>query len=136
MNIERFKNQHIQILEGIASLRKLAHSSISDNAHHIAQQITALSTVVTMHLAIEDRILYPSLQNGSNQKLADMGKAYQADMKGIANAFIAFSRKWSTAIAVVNQPEMFRTEANQVLKAVYDRMQKEDTEFYPAIEAS
>lgn len=136
MDIERFKTQHIDILDGIASLRKLAHSSISENAHKIAQEISALSKIVTMHLAIEDRILYPALQKGSNKKLADMGKAYQEDMQGIASAYIAFSRKWAAATTVMGQPEIFRTEANQVLKAVYDRMQKENSEFYPAIEAS
>lgn len=136
MDIERFKSQHVEILDGIANLRQLVRNSIADNAHKIAQEISALSKVVTMHLAIEDRILYPALQNGSNKKLADMGKAYQEDMKGIASSYIAFSRKWGAATALLSQPEMFRTEANQVLKAVYERMQKENTEFYPAIEAS
>ncbi len=136
MDIERFKKQHVEILHGIASLRQLAHRSIEKNAAEIAQQISALSTVVTMHLAIEDRILYPALQNGKNQKLAAMGKAYQDDMKGIASSFIAFSRKWSNVTEVATKAEEFRAEANRVLKMVHERMQRENTEFYPAIEGS
>ena len=36
---------------------------------------------------------------------------------------------------VAREPEQFRAQANTVLKAVYQRMQKENREFYPAIEA-
>lgn len=134
MDIDRFKHQHVEILQGIASLRKLAHAGIQENAHNIARQIVALSNIVKLHLAIEDRILYPALQQASNARLAQMGQAYQDDMKGIANAYIAFSRRWSSAAAVAGQAEQFRTEANSVLKIVHARMQKENTEFYPAIE--
>ncbi|MDS1141150.1 hemerythrin domain-containing protein [Pusillimonas sp. SM2304] len=134
MDIDRFKHQHVEILQGIASLRKLAHAGIQENAHNIARQIVALSNIVKLHLAIEDRILYPALQQASNSRLAQMGQAYQDDMKGIANAYIAFSRRWSSAAAVAGQAEQFRIEANSVLKVVHARMQKENTEFYPAIE--
>lgn len=135
MDIERFKHQHVEILDGIASLRKFSQAGIKEHAQEIAKNVVSLSTVVKLHLAIEDRILYPALQNGSNKQLADMGKAYQEDMKGIASGYIAFSRRWSTAAAVAENPEQFRAEANTVLKTVYSRMQKENTEFYPAIEA-
>ncbi|NGM87593.1 hemerythrin domain-containing protein [Parapusillimonas sp. SGNA-6] len=135
MEIERFKQQHVEILQGIAGLRKLAHAGIMDNASDIARAIKALSNVVKVHLAIEDRILYPTLQKGSDPKLANMGRMYQEDMKGIANAYIAFSRRWSSARELMERSDDFRNEANTVLKSLHARMQRENTEFYPAIEA-
>lgn len=136
MEIDRFKKQHVEILQGIATLRKLAHAGIEDNASAIAKQIKELGSIVTLHLAIEDRILYPSLQKRADARLAEMGKAYQEDMKGIANGFIAFARKWSVAKVVAEKAEEFRAEANTVLKQLHTRMQRENTEFYPAIEAA
>ncbi|NYT86226.1 hemerythrin domain-containing protein [Pollutimonas harenae] len=135
MEIDRFKKQHVEILQGIATLRKLAHAGIEVNAREIARQVQALGSVITLHLAIEDRILYPSLQKGTDTGLAEMGKVYQEDMKGIASSFIAFARKWSVAKVVAEQAEAFRAEANTVLKVLHARMQRENTEFYPAIEA-
>lgn len=135
MDIDRFKHQHVEILDGIATLRKFSHAGVKEHAHEIAQAIVALSTVVKLHLAIEDRILYPALQNGSNPQLSQMGKAYQDDMKGIASGYIAFSRQWSSPSAIAAQAEQFRTEANTVLKTLFSRMQKENSEFYPAIES-
>ena len=136
MNIERFKQQHRDILTRIDTLRTLTHAGISENAGEIATAIVSLSRIITQHLAIEDRILYPMLQTSQNSALAEMGKRYQEEMTHIANPFIAFARQWNTAAALKNDPEGFRSNANTVLKRVYDRMRKEDTEFYPTIETS
>jgi len=135
MDIDRFKHQHVEILSGIAALRKLAHQGIGDHAVDIAHELKALSSVITTHLAIEDRILYPSLQRSGNAAMATMAQDYQDDMKGIANAFINFARRWSNATILSRNPERFRDEANSVLRDVHARMVRENREFYPAIEA-
>lgn len=135
MDITRFKTQHVEILGGIGELRRLAKAGISENAHAIAQKLAALSSVVTRHLAVENRILYPAVQQAADPALARMGKAYQDEMEGIANAYIAFSRRWETAQQVREQPEQFREDANKVLKVLHERMQKENREFYPAVDA-
>lgn len=135
MDIDRFKHQHVDILSGIAALRKLTHQGIEDHAVDIAHELKALSTVVTSHLAIEDRILYPSIRRSGDANMADMAESYQEDMKGIANAFINFARRWSSATILAKRPDDFRAEANSVLKNVHERMLRENREFYPAIEA-
>ncbi|HEX7387914.1 MAG TPA: hemerythrin domain-containing protein [Castellaniella sp.] len=135
MNIDRFKEHHVQIISGINSLRALAHQGIEDRAVDIAYELKALAQVVTQHLAIEDRILYPSLERSGDDHLATMSRTYQDDMKGIATAFITFARRWGNATQLVRNPEVFRAEANTVLHDVYARMLRENREFYPAVEA-
>ncbi|CAM5190414.1 hypothetical protein CDEF62S_03906 [Castellaniella defragrans] len=134
MNIDRFKDHHVRILSGIHTLRTLAHEGIENRALDIAHELKALAQVVTQHLAIEDRILYPLLEKSGDDRMADMSRRYQDDMRGIATAFINFARHWSSATQVAAQPEGFRAEANEVLKAVHERMLRENREFYPAIE--
>ncbi|MGB3276804.1 MAG: hemerythrin domain-containing protein [Castellaniella sp.] len=135
MNIDRFKHQHVEILSGISLLRRLSHQGIADHAVDIAHELKALAQVVTQHLAIEDRILYPSLEKSGDDRMARMSAAYQGDMKGIASAFINFARRWGDATRLTRNPEDFRTEANTVLKSVHARMLRENREFYPAVEA-
>ncbi|GAA0782439.1 hemerythrin domain-containing protein [Castellaniella ginsengisoli] len=135
MNIDRFKHQHVEILSGISLLRRLSHQGVSDHAVDIAHELKTLAQVVIQHLAIEDRILYPSLEQSGNERMARMSADYQNDMKGIANAFINFARRWANATMLTRNPEGFRAEANTVLKNVHDRMLRENREFYPAIEA-
>jgi hypothetical protein len=135
MDIDRFKHQHVDILSGIAVLRKLAHQGVEDRAVDIAHELKALSAVVTSHLAIEDRILSPSIRRSGDVGMARMAQSYQEDMKGIANAFINFARRWSSATVLAKNPDDFRHEANSVLRDVHARMLRENREFYPAIEA-
>ncbi len=134
MDIDRFKHDHVDILERIDSLRTLAHNGIMANSHAIAQQVKELGKVVTLHLAVEDRILYPAVQKADDPAISAMGAAYQNEMKGIANRYIRFTNQWSDAAKVAAQPEAFRDAANTILKEVYQRMQRENREFYPAIE--
>lgn len=134
MDIDRFKQQHVEILERIAALRKLAHAGVEANAQSIAQQVKELGALLTRHLAIEDRILYPAVQRADDPQISEMGAAYQREMKGIANAYIKFTNKWSVAANLTAEPRAFRDAANDVLKTVYLRMQRENHEFYPAIE--
>ena len=134
MNIDKFKHQHTDILRGIATLRALAHAGVEGNATAIAQGIVAMSGTIKLHLAVEDQVLYPALQRGGNAELARMGRQYQSEMASIASAYDTFARRWNTADSVRRNAQGFREQANVVLRKVYERMQREDHDFYPRIE--
>jgi len=136
MNIDKFKHQHIDILSAIAALRTLVQTGIDNHANDIAQRIIAMSGLIKLHLAVEDRVLYPALTASGNARLARLSQQYQDEMEGIAGAYLAFAAKWNTARQLELEPDAFRAEANQVLKTLYERMKKEDREFYPVIEAA
>lgn len=135
MNIDKFKHQHVDILEGIAALRRAAHAGISANAADIARLIVTMSSSIKLHLAVEDQVLYPALRKGAGTRLAAMGQKFQSEMDAIATAYMGFAGRWNHAAKVAGDPEGFRADANTVLKLLYARMQKENTVFYPAIEA-
>lgn len=136
MNIEKFKHQHVDILTCIADLRRLVREGIQQNCEEIAGTIISMSSTIKLHLAVEDRLLYPVLQSANNPALARMGQRFQDEMTGIALAYLDFSKRWNMASTVAQHAEEFRADANGVLKTLYERMRKEDTEFYPAIESA
>jgi len=135
MNIDKFKHQHVNILGSIATLRRLAHAGVAHNATEIARLVVAMSSTIKLHLAVEDQALYPALQRGSNAELARMGQQYQRDMGPIAQAYEAFARRWNRPESVRRDEQGFRDDANQVLRMVHERMQRENHDFYPRIEA-
>mgnify|MGYP002404022353 CR=1 FL=1 len=135
MDIEKFKHQHRQIYAGIDELRRLAHAGIAAHADRIAQSVVAMSSLIKVHLAIEDKLLYPALRDSRNPALANMGQDYQQEMKSIAAAYESFSRRWNTAHNVAADPEGFRRDANTVLKTLHERVRREDKQLYPAVES-
>ncbi len=136
MNIDKFKHQHDSILGSIATLRDLARAGVDRHAEAIAQHIVAMSSTIKLHLAVEDQALYPALQRaGGDAELARMGRQYQQEMGRIARAYEGFSRRWNHAGSLRRDAEGFRRDANEVLRLVYERMQRENHDFYPRIEA-
>ncbi|SDF78080.1 MULTISPECIES: hemerythrin domain-containing protein [unclassified Duganella] len=135
MNIDKFKHQHIDILSAIANLRQLVQRGIIEHATDISHNIVAMSSTIRLHLAVEDRVLYPALEASGNRTMAGMSQQYRDEMEGIAGNYLDFANKWNTPRLLAAEPETFRVEANRVLKALYERMKREDREFYPAIEA-
>ena len=135
MNIDKFKHQHVEIISYISILRALTKSGIRENATEIARSIVSMSSTIRLHLAVEDKVLYPALQNADDAALASMGRQYQDEMTSIAAAYHDFARRWNTGATVSQNPEGFCSDANNVLKVLHDRMRRENTDFYPLIEA-
>ena len=135
MNIDKFKQQHLAILASIDALRQLARGGVAAQAQAIAEQIIAMSGLIKLHLAVEQRFLYPAVQACGVAKVARLGHQYETEMQGIAGDYLAFAGRWNTAARLAQEPEAFRSEANLVLHALYQRMRREDTELYPAVEA-
>ncbi|MNM59194.1 hypothetical protein D3C81_704390 [compost metagenome] len=134
MNIDKFKQQHLAILAAIDDLRQLARGGVAAQAQAIAGQIVAMSGLIKLHLAVEQRYLYPAAQASGMATVARMGRAYENEMHGIAGAYLEFAGRWNTPVRLEAEPDAFRSEANSVLHALYQRMRREDSELYPAIE--
>jgi hypothetical protein len=135
MNIDKFKQQHVDILQGIASLRKLALAGVARNAAEIARGIVSMSATIKLHLAVEDRALYPAVARSADVDLARKGKEFQQEMDAIAAAYEAFAKRWNNARSLELDEGGFRDDANTVLRQVHERMQRENRDLYPRIEA-
>ncbi|MGY6270162.1 hemerythrin domain-containing protein [Achromobacter denitrificans] len=135
MNIDKFKQQHVDILQGIASLRRLAQAGVARNAAEIARAIVSMSATIKLHLAVEDRALYPALARCADADLARTGRMFQDEMDAIARNYEDFARRWNNAGSLERDEAGFRADANVVLRRVHERMQRENRDLYPRIEA-
>ncbi|MES2149064.1 MAG: hemerythrin domain-containing protein [Pseudomonadota bacterium] len=131
MNIEKLKQDHNEIMAQVTQLKKLCQSGIAENADAIARQIVTMSSVIKLHLAAEDLVLYPALAKSTDAGIAKIGKQFQQEMGGIAAAYMKFAGSWTTGKNVSSNPEGFREDANNIFKALHQRIQTENTELYP-----
>lgn len=97
MNMQKFRQDHTKILGKINELRELVQSGIVENSDGIATMLVSMSSTIKLHLAAEDGFLYPTLASSADLEAAQIGKAFQAEMGGIASAYTVFAREWSTA---------------------------------------
>lgn len=136
MNTEKFVQEHAAILASVAELSKLIEAGIAEHADSIAKAIVAMSSAIELHLASEDKALYPALIGSSDSSVAAMGRKFQSEMGTIAGVYMEFAGAWSVGTKVAAEPERFREHANGIFKALRERIQREHAELYPAAERS
>lgn len=135
MNIDKFKEQHAQILQQVQALRELAHAGVATHAPEISRTILGMTSTIKLHLAAEDRALYPALQKGHDAELARMGQKLQDEMGSLAETYVGFATHWSKVEHLRSDEQGFKSAANLVLRALHERVQLENRDFYPRIEA-
>lgn len=131
MNIDKFNQEHASLLASVTTMRELVQGGVQANAEAIVRQLMAMSASVKLHLAAEDRVLYPALANAADPRVAQVGKQFQQEMGGIAGAYSAFASRWNVPARLAADPQGFRDEANAVFKALHQRIQREGQELYP-----
>ena len=135
MNMQKFRQDHTKILGKINELRELVQSGIVENSDGIATMLVSMSSTIKLHLAAEDGFLYPTLASSADLEAAQIGKAFQAEMGGIASAYTVFARECGALPeTVAANPESFRAAANSIFRALHTRIQRENQELYPIAE--
>jgi hypothetical protein len=134
MNIEQFKREHVDLLAAVTALRELVQSGVQEHAQAILGQLVNMSAAIKLHLAAEDRVLYPALVNAADPQVAQTGKRFQDEMGDLAQVYGAFVSRWNLAAKIGGDPEGFRSDANNVFKALHLRVQRENRELYPLAE--
>jgi hemerythrin-like domain-containing protein len=134
MNIDKFKREHVELLSAVTTLRELVQSGVREHAESIFKQLLSMSSAIKLHLAAEDRVLYPALANATDPLVAQTGRQFQEEMGGLAATYAAFAARWNLTSKIAADPQGFRDDANLIFKALHHRVQRENRELYPLVE--
>ena len=89
-----------------------------------------LNHVLMVHLAKEDKLLYPQLMASSiTQALA---KRFADEMGGLAQAYLAYNAAWPIE-RVEAEWSLFGEATRGVMKALRQRILREERDLYPRI---
>ncbi|GAB3792812.1 hemerythrin domain-containing protein [Dyella agri] len=134
MDIEKLRRQHGELLLAIGGLRELVQAGAREHATAIHDQLVAISSAIKLHLAVEDRVLYPAMEHAADSDVARTSRQFREEMGGLAAAYAAFAGRWSLSTRIAQDPQGFRDDANAVFKALHQRIQRENKELYPLAE--
>jgi iron-sulfur cluster repair protein YtfE (RIC family) len=129
---ETLRKQHAEFVEAIRKI-EAALNPQRLAAGEVRSQLSGLMGKLSMHLAMEDNALYPSLEKHADAKVRDIGKKFSSEMAGVKPALEAFARKWSETEMAKN-PAEFCGETKKLFAVLADRIKRENTELYPLLE--
>jgi hemerythrin-like domain-containing protein len=129
------RRQHTQILQVCKEIDDLivSRALLSGNSSNASGCLVRLTGQLKVHLAMEDKVMYPALINHSDPTIADLAKRYQDEMGGLVSVYLAYADKWSTK-AIDSDPVEFAAATKIVFAALRDRIDREDNELYPLVD--
>ncbi len=130
------RRQHGYLIEAAAELSRRAQFIASPaDASEAAVLLAKMAGVVNVHLAAEDKSLYPRMIASPDPVTAETARRFQARMGDLSQTFTAYVARWSTAQPILVDPAGFRKETTSVMGALTRRIEQEDATLYPLADA-
>jgi hemerythrin-like domain-containing protein len=130
-----YQEQHDQITRLLAQLNELLDiHTLQTNADYLSSLISSLIERLSVHLALEDNVLYQHLAESPNVKLNELGKSFQDQIGGLRKTLNAYKDMWSTSLSIQESPEQFVRETEAFMGVVKKRIQLEDEDLFSIID--
>ena len=132
---EIIQRQHAEILQ-LAQKISMYDSipKVRENAFDISLLLGSLSGKLTMHLASEDKFIYPCLMKKQDPKIQETSKQFASEMGSLAQVFNDFKNKYLGDVKIKNAPGEFLEESGRVIEAIGERIAREEKHLYPLLD--
>jgi len=136
MKMTQYREQHDILLELSSKISaQLDAKKLADDATEVRRLLSKLLGVFRVHLAMEDRALYPGLLQNSDDHIRTMAKDYMEEMGGISAAVETYKSQWPSASNVQKDPSEFVQQTEGIIRVLAQRIDKENNELYVVLEA-
>ncbi len=132
--LDLYRQQHRDLLGLAVRLGARAdHASLltPDGAAEAHRLLHDLSGKLMVHLAMEDRSLYPALLESADPAVRARARHFQDEMGRLWPRAEAFFRHWLRPDAIQLAPSTFAAELRPLLHALATRVAAEDVELFP-----
>ena len=131
VQVNRYKDDH-EHLEKLSTkiYPYLNVKDVLNDTRTIKSLIDDLISALDIHLAVEDKSLYPLLLNHTNQEIENTVKSFIDEMGEIRQTVLLYRKKWTSIPRIQDDPNKFIGETSIILEALITRMRREDLELF------
>jgi hypothetical protein len=105
----------------------------AQGASEAYRTLSSLSGILNVHLAMEDRSLYPNLIHHRDLQLRTLAQRFLDERAALRERYDEFRARWSSAAAIEGGAEQFIDDTRAVLGMLWTRMKMEDDVLHPEI---
>lgn len=102
-------------------------------AADVHRALSSLSGILKVHLAMEDRSLYPNLVNHRDLQLRTLAVRFLDERAVLRQRYDEYKARWHSAAAIEAGAETFIDETRAILGMLWNRMKMEDDVLHPEI---
>jgi hypothetical protein len=131
MRTDVYRRQHHQIRTLLAGTSQFL---VPLDAGACRSGLERLATVLNVHLALEDKALYPRLMTHDDPDVRRTASEFHTRMGRLAEQFEAFYAKWGRPGEIESSAYEFAVEYRALSEALRHRMDVEDATLYQLVE--
>jgi len=133
---DNLRLQHATMAEIVNRIStQLKADVVAANAEDIRKNISTLAGKLSVHLAMEDQVLYPKLLKHENPNVAAVARRYIAELGGIKEAFQQYNQKWLTPASIQAKPQEFIEDTASLFRLLNKRIEQENNELYELVDS-
>ncbi len=135
-NTQNFRQQHVDLL-GITTeiSRNLNGSNMDAKAEEVRSLLSSLMGKLKMHLAMENKSLYPRLLQHDDPTVQALAQKFIDEMDAIGDVVGQYNSHWPSAAKIQADPAGFKAETEGLFGALADRIGRENNELYRKADA-
>jgi len=132
-----YREQHDEIEVAMAELEGLlTPEGVAADVHGVRSRVAGFLGKVGVHLAMEDKALYPKLLDSADLKVRRTAERFVKELGGLSDQLNAYNAEWPNALVVERDPRRFIDETSDIFELLTRRIQKENDELHPLLDAS
>ncbi len=105
------------------------------SAYPMSLDLARLAAVLRIQFSLGDRQVYPFMIASGQPETARIAQRFQHEISHLGRRFDRFMQRWSTSGAIARDLPQFRCEAEVMLMAIRDRLQRETRDLLPLADA-
>ena len=127
--------QHDELLDIAAKIAAHLHvDELMNDDSEVLSLLAVLLGKLSVHLEMEDQILYPKLLGQADEETKSVARRFIAEMGGIGNSIDAYEKKWLPASEIQKDPSGFIEQTKSVFDVLAARIEKENNEMYELLD--
>ena len=135
MYLELLVDHHTSIHSLLKHLSAFTSASIlAANAEEASRAVSRLAGLLTVHLAAEDKFLYPNLARSEDEHIRTTAARFDEEMGHLASTFLSYKEAWMTPTKIRQNPAACLDATKEVLAALQERLGREDAQLYPLLQ--
>ncbi len=130
-----FRDQHNDLLKIASEISAhLNVDELSNDASEVRSLLSKLLGKLSVHLSMEDKVLYPKLLGHSDERVKSMAKIFIDEMGSFGEAVKAYKKKWLSALQIQKDPSDFIEQTKGIFDALVKRIERENNELYKVVD--
>ena len=128
---DNLREQHKDIVKIVTDISGLLSPEKIKDASEVHKLLLALSGKLKMHLAAEDKVLYPYLLKSKDANVHNVAKQFIDEMGSIGTAFEGYINKWKIKTEIEKNASGFIADTQGLFGVLGARVGKEESVLYP-----